>query len=752
MTSVQDVMIETLDGVSDHHLVSVLFSLGVDGLPTLPLLRTVRKPPLLRMKPDQFATAFTGMIRSPRVSSMDMHRFTEFWASSVNSVVDRLCPLKLTNRYKHPSPQPWVTPDLQELLYKRKRLHRRWLKDTSNVQLKEQYRATRREGTKLNRQLRSDFYMERFSHCPRNPRRQWQILNGLLGRAKVTCKIPVGTDMLTQTFSAQVRDTSRPAQILLPTGPQAKGSFTDFHIPSLDCVQNLLQQVDPFKSPGSDNIHPHLLSNNAECLAETLTDIFSESLSTGVFPQLYKVASVRPIYKKGDRTAPSNYRPVSLLPVVSKLLEKLVHSQLQQYINDRGLLPAQQFAYRKSHSCEDALSLCINKWQRAIDEGQVVAVAFLDLSKAFDCVQHQQLIDDLFECGIGGTVLEWFASYLSDRSQQVACVGCAAGQPYPCSRGVPQGSVLGPVLFSLYTRLLPREVSDECQLYADDTCLYAMSTCASDAVHKLEQRVSKANIFYEGRGLVLNEQKTQFMVIRKPGAPTHSSLQVNNHRVTPATSAKYLGIIIDDHLTFQDQVSHLRQTVARKLGMFRHARRNLTHAAKRLFYISFIQSTLEYASTAYVHSLRPGVFSDLEHIAKRALKIVFRLPFSTPSAVILSRYNLIPLTVRFNIKLYMFVYRLLHSTASPLLRQIISLRSGSNACTHARTRGQTTASLVLPSASSRYGYFSLSFLASDRWNSLPSAIRSAPSPARFRMQIHDWLGYPVRRRTSVGPP
>ena len=162
-----------------------------------------------------------------------------------------------------------------------------------------------------------------------------------------------------------------------------------------------------------------------------------------------------PILKKGDSTQASNYRPISLLPVVSKVLERVVYEQLQAYIKTRpAILPTQQFAYRKGHSCDDALSLHVNRWQRALDRGDTVAVAFLDLSKAFDCVRHDIFLVELFNCGLGHTVLKWSRSYLAGRKQQVISTPSAPGPIYTCTQGVPQGSVLGPLLLSLADCLL----------------------------------------------------------------------------------------------------------------------------------------------------------------------------------------------------------------------------------------------------------------------------------------------------------
>ena len=185
-------------------------------------------------------------------------------------------------------------------------------------------------------------------------------------------------------------------------------SLTTFSRVSHEEVQALLREVIVSKATGSDGIPANILHTCADELAGSLTCIFNESLATGIFPILYKIASVTPLLKAGDPCPASNYRPISLLPIVSKLLEKIVLKQLRKYIEDNpdlNILPPQQFAYRSHHSTEDALSCAINRWQCSLEERNVVGVFFLDMSKAFDRIRHDTLLDDLFQCGIGGTAL-----------------------------------------------------------------------------------------------------------------------------------------------------------------------------------------------------------------------------------------------------------------------------------------------------------------------------------------------------------
>ena len=209
-------------------------------------------------------------------------------------------------------------------------------------------------------------------------------------------------------------------------------------------------------------------------------------------------------------------------------------------------------------------------------------------------------------------------------------------------------------------------------------------------------------------------------------------------------SAKYLGIIIDQHLSFKAQVDHVCDKVNQKLGSFRHGRRHLTTAARRLFYLSIIQSTLEYASSAYIHSLSSTLHNKLVICSHLAMKKVFGLSRRTPTDLVLRKFQLYSLEQRLNLKLYVLVYRSVYLLTSPLLSQLFVTRAAGHRSV-STTRGQSSLALELPSTKSRYGLHAVSFLAADRWNSLPSSCRQARSAAEFASLVKRYLGYPVKR-------
>ena len=290
--------------------------------------------------------------------------------------------------------------------------------------------------------------------------------------------------------------------------------------------------------------------------------------------------------------------------------------------------------------------------------------------------------------------------------------------------------------------------------YADDISFWITGSNTSAIVTKLQSDLHSSDSHLDDIGLKLNPTKTKFMVIRKPNTYddfANSVLACKGEQLEVVQQAKYLGIFIDEHLHFHHQVKYVVDSVLCKAGTFKHGRRNLTTEARRTVYLSVCQATLDFASNAYVHCLSNQLNNRLVITSHLCMKKVFGLDRSTPTQLILSKFNLYSFEQRVNLKLYVLVYRCLTHHVSPLLTSLFLQRAlGPN--TRAVIRGQSTAALVLPHTFSRYGLHSVSFLAADRWNALPSECRQARSPSVFVILINHHLGFPVKRHSLLGLP
>lgn len=250
---------------------------------------------------------------------------------------------------------------------------------------------------------------------------------------------------------------------------------------SIDKVEKLLSSLNPNKSCGPDECHPRLLKETASILSKPIYDLFTKSLESGFLPYQWKDANVTCIYKKGDKSLPGNYRPVSLTSVLCKTLEKVAREAIMTHLNANNLLADSQYGFRQNRGCILQLLKVVDEWSRDIDNNKQIDCVYLDFQKAFDTVPHRRLIKKLESFGICGNILNWISSFLTHRRQRVVLDGTFS-EWKPVISGIPQGSVLGPVLFIIYINDLPDLVKCFCKLFADDTKIYKSIGIVQDQV------------------------------------------------------------------------------------------------------------------------------------------------------------------------------------------------------------------------------------------------------------------------------
>ena len=286
---------------------------------------------------------------------------------------------------------------------------------------------------------------------------------------------------------------------------------TSFVIPTINKEKVLkhLSNVDVSKATGSDNIGTRLLKLAASHIADDITFICNSSINSNCFPDKWKEAKVSPLHKNGPIEEINNYRPISILPVLSKALEKHVSDSLTLYLNENNLLHKTQSGFRPHHSCETALNFMTDSWLNAIDDGKMIGVVLVDFKKAFDLVDHDILMSKLEFYGIKDKTLSWFKSYLSQRQQQVS-IDNTKSRFRPITCGVPQGSILGPLLFLLFINDLPLYTSNvSTDMYADDTTLYDVQTSQDTIEKNLQIALNELHKWCKNNGMVLNSTKTK---------------------------------------------------------------------------------------------------------------------------------------------------------------------------------------------------------------------------------------------------
>ncbi len=334
---------------------------------------------------------------------------------------------------------------------------------------------------------------------------------------------------------------------------------------------------------------------------DLLCELMNLYFSTGIVPDDWKIARVSPVYKgDGDTLNESNYRPISVIGHIVKLVESEVKDQLLIYLSDNSLITEDQSAYLKQHSTTTCLQRVIGDWQEMIDDGDIIGACFLDISKCFDSIPHDILKLKLKKYGIDGAEHKWFSDYLKDRTQIVRCNNITSTQ-CKITIGVPQGSILGPILFLLYINDLTQfSVEAQCNLFADDALFYVHAKDIDNVNKKLQTTINSVARWYKCNKLTLNVKKSNVMLIhRRKSLNGHLDVTINNSKLQHIESTKYLGLIIDNKLQWQNHINSVCSTVTKKLGMMNRTSKIVDKKTVMQIYKSFIMPSFDYADTVW---------------------------------------------------------------------------------------------------------------------------------------------------------
>jgi len=510
-----------------------------------------------------------------------------------------------------------------------------------------------------------------------------------------------------------------------------------------DDILDLLKS-STIKACALDPLPASIMKKCYSRLAPVFKTIINLSLSTGTMPAELKTAMLSPLLKKPNANVEAfeNFRPISNLKFLSKLIEKAVYLQLNKYLNDNCLHEPLQSAYKAFHSTETALVTITDDIMLALDKGENVFLVLLDLSAAFDTVNHARLLTRLQNTfGIQGMALQWFQSYLSNRSQFVS-INNKNSSVRDLSIGVPQGSVLGPVLYSLYTAPLADVIKSfglSYHMYADDNQLYFSfkSSDVHSAKIQIENCVNAICRWMDLNELKINHDKTEIMLIhskyRPP--PVFQSLSVGLEHVTASSSAKSLGVIFDEHMSFDDHVSNICKASFFHLRNLSRIRKYLTRESAATVVHALITSKLDYCNSL-LYGQPKYQLQRLQFIQNTAARVVCQFSKYEHITPVLRDLHWLPVQYRILFKNLLIVYKSLNGLCPKYLKQKLHFRN----YTSRSLRSVTRKLLVEPRSHSKtYGDRAFTNYAPRLWNELPYYIRNSESVVAFKKHLKTYL-------------
>lgn len=567
---------------------------------------------------------------------VDVNQKWSVFTKCVKDLVNKYVPKKVIDANKA---KKWVTPMSAVNIQHIRKKHNLWKKymRTKDGQIYSEYCRIRNKVRSLTRRLKRDFETNIAREAKKNPKRVW---NYIKSRTKIKENIPNLYIDPSNPASGETKSDKEKAEALsefftkvFTIEPEGELPKLDYQIaPHImetltithDMVMEVLLDLNVNKSQGPDEMNPRFVKELADVLCEPVTIIFQDSLSEGMVPDEWKKGKVIAIFKKGNKKQAGNYRPVSLTSIICKCMEKIIRNHIMKYMKQNKLFSKKQFGFINGRSTSLQLLKVLDEWMDAIDKGCQVDVIYMDFQKAFDTVPHKRMIIKMQAYGINEQIIRWTEDFLSNREQQVVVNG-EGSEWTRVTSGIPQGSVLGPILFTLFINDLPNNINGQTYMYADDTKIYQMIKDPEDR-NLLQKDLEEAYGWSETWLLKFHLNKCKTMHI---GA---NDSEENNFVYTLARGSvlgtvefeKDVGVTVDNKLEFHIHIHNIVNKANQVFGVIRRSFGNMTTEMFLLLYKSMVRSYMDYAASVW-SPYKVKYIEMLENVQRRATRQIAAL-------------------------------------------------------------------------------------------------------------------------------
>lgn len=558
--------------------------------------------------------------------------------------------------------KPWMTQGLLRCIRNRDYLHLKLKLTPNNKNNKITYQRYRNFCNNLLKKIKRNYEKSEIEKAGSNNKQLWKTIQTVTNTKKSnetamellnicpTPKLSAGYINeyyvnVGKTIAENIRSNSPSLSSRCPKQKRSTSSMAMFS-PDAEDIERVLLSLKSNCAQGWDGISSDLLKKHKHLFVPLLVHICSSSFEAGIFPEVFKRSIVLPCYKSGERDRVENYRPISILPSMSKIVEKLMNKNLSSYLENNKLLSEHQYGFRARKSTTDAVENLTNTIVKGLDAGKKVITIFLDLAKAFDTVSIPILIDRLEDLGIRGTQIKLFESYLSDRTQIVR-LGDVLSDQQPVTYGIPQGSVVGPTLFLCFINELCDMVLDKGKIisFADDTALIFTGETWVETYKYAQLGLHKVISWLNHNSLCLNANKTKYIAfsIRNINRPP-PDLQITAHScpnpysqncscsiLEEVPEIKYLGVVIDRHLNFDSHITKLAGRVRKLMFIFKKLRHIADPSVVKLVYTALCESILSYSIIVWGGASKTNLLT-LERAQRAVLKVASFRPFLYPTS------------------------------------------------------------------------------------------------------------------------
>ena len=695
----------------------------------------------------RFQTDLLELILYRIVNYDDFYKAFDYSHKMILNILNEHYPIKILNKKEiELERKPWITKGILTSTKIKNKTYRKFIKSRNKDKTSDTYIKFKRYRDLINtlkRKSQKQFHVEYFQKHLNNAKKAWTGINTILNKTRkqkisdiflnVNGKLVTDQKTVSKLFNNYFVNV---ADNLAKKIPKPNTKYQDYlknpnehsiylHETTPDEVEKIIGDLDPNKAPDIYGISTKLVKDGGVVMIEIITILFNMSISQGKFPDALKNAKVVPIHKDDSRLEMSNYRPISLLPTLSKIFEKLMYARLISFFSKHEILYENQFGFQSNMSTDYAVNQVLNHIIKTLEKNEIGICIFLDFAKAFDTVNHEILLDKLEHYGIRGIALNWIRNYLTNRMQCTE-IGDTQSELELIKCGVPQGSVLGPLLFLIYINdIVESSKLFNFTLFADDTSLYYSCKNTTNLENIINCELAKISDWLSANRLSLNVGKSKLLYFTNKNRNTLKDIEIkiNGETLKEVDSAKYLGVHMDNALSWKVHTNNIKLRLSKGISMLAKIRHYVPESVRRSLYFTFINSHTGYNLLNW--GTAPSTYIDtISAKTRKAIRLISFANKDEPSLPLFKKHSILPLEKDFELKQTIFMWKLENGLIPKSLAS--NFRTSRNRVIPILNRLESSAKHI-------------TYAGPKIWQKLPDEIKNIAFPKSFSKAVKNHL-------------